>query len=325
MEREKRQNFTQSYQRNLIHATVASTTGINNKTRLIKAYGSQANRIEVLNKLKKQSKFTLWWFSTFILLGLVCLVLDFENSWFNVFDLFFVMVNVYLIAKGKLIGIYIGIAECFVYAFICYQSQLFGEVVKSLLISVPLNIYSVIVWKQGIKERQKEKYNQKEDEDVVIKKMTKTQKVLCGFSVVFVSVACYFFLKYVLGQTTALYLSSLSLAIIIVGKVLTAKQFMETYAVFNLSDIIGVGMWIETMISIGFNIPAMSMLIYYLALLFNDVYAFNLWKAMYRKVAINHGGYLFARRKIKINKIIKLRRQYQKLKWNRAIDVSKNS
>ena len=326
MEKKNRNNSYQyNYQRNLIHATAASTTGINNKTRLIKAYGSQANRIEILNKLQKQSKFTLWWFSTFILLGIVCLFLDFQNSWFNVFDLYFVMFNVYLIAKGKLVGIYVGILECFVYAFICYQTQLFGEVVKVLLISVPLNVYSIFLWKKGIKERQKEKYNKKEEEDVVIKKMTSSQKIFCLISLIIVSVACYFFLKYALNQTAALILSALSLAIVIIGKVLTAKQYMETYAVFIFSDIIGTCMWIETFVLSSFSIAAFSMVIYYVALFLNDIYAYNLWKAMYRKVAINHGGFLFAKRKLKIKKIIKLRRRYKNLHWNKSIDINKNS
>lgn len=325
MEKKNRKNLYQSYQRNLIHATVGSTTGINNKDRLIKAYGSQANRIEILNKLKKQSKFTIWWFTSFIFLGVICLILDFEGSWFNVFDLYFVMVNVYLIAKGKLVGIYVGILECFIYALICYQTQLFGEVVKVLLISVPLNIYSIFQWKKGMKNKKKEKYNKEDNEDVVIKKMTKAGKFFCGLSLVLVSVFCYFFLKFILNQTTALYLSSIALAITIVGKILTAKQYMETYAVFNVSDIICTGMWIETIITTGFSIAALSMLIYNIALLFNDVYAFSLWKAMYRKVAVNGGGFLFARRKISIKRIIKLRRQYKNLRWNREVDVNKNS
>ncbi len=325
MEKNNRQHLSQSYQRNLIRGVAASTTGINNQDRLIKAYGSRANRIEILNKLQKQSKFTLWWFSTFIILGIVCLSLDFQDCWFNIFDLYFVMVNVYLVAKGKLVGIYIGILECFVYAFICYQSQLFGEIVKSLLICVPLNIYSIYSWKKRLKERNKDKYKQTQDEDVEIRKLSKPQKVLCGVGLIVGSVVCYFFLKYALGQTTALYLSSVSLAILIIGKVMLAMQFMENYSVYMISDIIGIGMWIEAMISTGFSFAAFSMLIYYLAIFCNDVYAYNLWKAMYRKVAINGKGFLFVRRKLKVNKIIKLRRRYRTLRWDKKIDIAKNS
>ena len=56
------------------------------------------------------------------------------------------MINIDLVARGKLVGMYIGILECFVYAFICFRTQLYGEVVKSLLISVPLNFYSVFLF-----------------------------------------------------------------------------------------------------------------------------------------------------------------------------------
>lgn len=317
--------YQTSYQKNLIHATVASTTGINNKDRLIKAYGSLPNRIEILQKLKKQSKFTLWWFTTFILLGAVCLVWDFQNSWFNVFDLYMVMFNVYLIAKGKLSGIYVGILECLIYALICYKTNLFGEVIKVLCISVPLNIYSIVAWTKNIKQRKKEKFVKSEDEDVVIKKMTKAGKVGTSFAFIFVSVICYLFLKYLLGQTAALELGAISLAIIIIGKILTAKQYMETYAVFIVSDFIGLFMWLEMILVGGFEVASLSMIIYYFAMVFNDIYAYGLWKAMYRKTSINGGGMLFAKRKVNIKRIIKLRRQFRNLKWNREVDVNKNS
>ena len=173
-------------------------------------------------------------------------------------------------------------------------------------------------------KRKKEKYVKKEEEDVVIKKMSTMGKFTSLLSLAFISVACYFFLKYVLGQNTALVLSAISLAIIILGKILTARQYVESYAVFIISDIIGFCMWIEILVVSGFSIATISMLIYYLALFFNDVYGYSLWKAMYRKVALN-GGFLFAKRKLSIKKIIKLRRQYRNLRWNREIDIAKNS
>lgn len=326
MKKKSKPNLYQnSYQKNLIHATVASTTGINNKDRLIKTYGSLPNRIEILQKLKKQSKFTLWWFTTFILLGIVCLIWDFENSWVNVFDLYIIMINVYLIARGKLSGIYVGILECFIYAFICYKSSLFGEVIKVLCISVPLNIYSIVVWTKGIKNRKKEKYVKTEDEDVVIKKMTKSGKIGTAFAFIGVSVLCYLFIKYGLKQTAALELSAISLAIVVIGKILTAKQYMETYAVFIVSDFIGLFMWLEMIFVGGFEVASLSMIIYYVAMIFNDINAYGLWKAMYRKVNINGKGMLFAKRKVSIKRIIKLRRQFRNLRWNREVDVNKNS
>lgn len=313
----------QNYQRNLINVTTATNVGINNHDRLVKAYGSTANRIEVLNMLKKQSKFTIYWFIIFGLLGAACLVIDI-NGWFQVFDLYLVMVNIYLVAKGRLLGIALGIIECCIYAFICFKSQLFGEVIKVMCISVPLNIFSLISWKLASKKKEKDKFNTKKDDDVVIRKLNKKQKLIFGSALIACSGLAFLLLKFVIGQENALLLSSIALAITIVGKVLTARKYVESYILFLCGNIICLLMWGQTMIESGVNLSDLSMTVYYLACFSFDVYAYELWKSMYRRVAIN-GGVILAKRKVKITRIIKLRRRYKNLHWDREVDIAKNS
>ncbi|MBP3581824.1 MAG: nicotinamide mononucleotide transporter [Clostridia bacterium] len=313
----------QNYQRNLINVTTATNIGINNHDRLVKAYGSTANRIEVLNMLRKQSKFTIYWFIIFGLLGIACLVIDI-NGWFQVFDLYLVMVNIYLVARGKLIGIALGIVECCIYAFICFKSQLFGEVIKVMCISVPLNIFSLISWKLASKKKEKDKFNTKKDDDVVIRKLNKKLKLVFGGALVGCSGLAFLLLKFVIGQENALLLSSIALAITIVGKILTARKYVESYILFLCGNIICLLMWGQTMIESGVNLSDLSMTVYYLACFSFDVYAYELWKSMYRRVAIN-GGVILAKRKVKITRIIKLRRRYKNLHWNKEVDVAKNS
>ena len=315
----------QNYQRHLVKATVSTNIGINNHDRLVKVYGAGANRIELLNKLRKQSKFTIYWFATFIVLGLLCLFLDFKNSWFNIFDLYILMINVYLVARGKLIGMYIGVIECLFYAFICYRSQLFGEIIKVLCISVPLNIYTIISWTISMKKQKKEKYVDSDDkEDIVIKKFNKKQLSLyLAIAVVCVTVS-FIFLKFGLKQKNALLLSSIALTISIVGKILTAQRYMESYAIFIAGDVICMLMWGQTILQVGFTIAEFSMVIYYFACLSNDIVAYGIWKSMYRKVAVN-GGVVLAMRKVNIKRIARLRRQFRNLHWNKQIDMTKNS
>ena len=93
------QEKQKSYQQNVIRATVASNIGINNNERLVKTYGSLSHRIELINRIQKHSAFTKWWFAVFYILGFFCLCLDFKGAWFNVLDLYLVMVNAYLIAR----------------------------------------------------------------------------------------------------------------------------------------------------------------------------------------------------------------------------------
>lgn len=325
MKKKDKSLLYQNYQRHLVKATVSTNMGINSIDRLIKVYGADANRIELLNKLKKQSKFTIYWFLSFIVLGAVCLILDFKNSWFNVFDLYILMINIYLVARGKLAGMYIGVLECLFYAFICYKTQLFGEVIKVMCISVPLNIYTIISWIVSMKKQKKEKYVDSDSkEDIIIKRFNK--KLITLY--LFISVSCvalsYILLKFGLKQKNALFLSSVALMITIVGKILTAQRFMESYAVFVVGDIICMLMWGQTLLQVGFSIASLSMIIYYIACLANDIYAYGLWKSMYRKVAVN-GGVILYRRKINIKKIAKLRRRFRNLHWNKKIDITKNS
>lgn len=330
MKKETNRNLLyQNYQRHLVKATVSTNIGITNTDRLIKAYGAGANRIELLNKLQKQSKFTLYWFSTFILLGAICLILDFKNSWFNIFDLYILLFNIYLIARGKLLGMYIGVLECAFYAYICYKSQLFGEVVKVLCISIPLNIYTIISWVVSMKKKKKkmskEKYaSQDDEEDIVIKKFNK--KLLAAYILMAIAITAlsYVFLKFGLKQKTALLLGAIALMITVMGKILTAQRYMESYTVFIIGDIICMLMWGQTLIETGFSIANISMIVYYLACFTNNIYAYGLWKSMYRKVAVN-GGIILAQRKVNIKKIAKLRRTFRNLHWNKQIDMAKNS
>ena len=313
----------QHYSRNLIRATVSTNIGINNHDRLIKAYGAGAARIEILNKLRKQSKFTLYWFATFIVLGLVCLFLD-PAGWFNVFDLYILMINIHLVAKGKLVGIYVGILECVFYAFICFNSALHGEVFKVFAITIPLNIFSIISWMRSARKQKQDKYVETKQEDIVIKKLSKKSKPIYLLAIVLCSGVAYVLLRFVIGQTNALVLSSIALSISIVGKVMTAKRYMESYVLFLFGNIICLFMWGQTMIQTGFVLADITMIVYYLACFTMDIYAYDLWKAMYRKVAVN-GGVLLAKRKLNIKKIIKLRRQFKNLHWDKKIDVAKNS
>lgn len=327
MRKTDKSHIYQNYQRHLVKATVSTNIGINNFDRLVKVYGADANRIELLNKLRKQSKFTIYWFLSFVLLGAVCLILDFKNSWFNIFDLYILMVNIYLVARGKLAGMYIGVIECLFYAFICLKSELFGEVIKVMCISIPLNIYTIISWLVSMKKQKnkKEKYTDNNDkEDIVIKKIKKKQIVLYSFVAVVCVVLSFILLKYGLKQKNALTLSAIALTITIVGKILTAQRFMESYAIFLLGDIICLLMWGQTLVQVGFNIAQLSMILYYLACFTNDVYAYGLWKTMYRKVAVN-GGVILYKRRVNIKKIAKLRRMFRNLHWDKKIDMAKNS
>ena len=328
MRNNDRSELYQNYQRNLIKATVATNVGINNTEKIVKIYGASANRVELLTRLRKYSKFTIVWYITFFLLGLVCFAIT-PSSWFYVLDLYVVMINIDLVARGKLIGMYIGIFECFLYSFNAIQSGLWGEVIKNLAICVPLNVVSIINWTRSLRKQKYERYSSKQDEDIIVRKLTKLEILKYSVIGLFVCAGCYALLRYILPligikQDTALILGSVSLAITIISKILTSKKYMETWILGISGSIICLLMWGESIVTGGFNLSQISMIVYYLACFTNDVYAYSLWKSMYRKIAVN-GGKILAMRKVNIRRIIKLKRQFRSLHWDKKVDMSKNS
>ena len=323
-----RSEIYQNYQRNLIKATVATNVGINNPERIVKMYGASANRVELLTRLRKYSRFTITWYITFFILGLICLAIS-PSSWFYVLDLYVVMVNIDLVARGKLAGMYIGIFECFLYSFNAINTGLWGEVIKMLCICVPLNVVSIVNWTKALRKQKYEKFSSKEDEDIIVRRLSKLEIVKFSFIGLLVATGCYILLRYILPlinitQDTALELGAISLAISIISKIFTARKNMESWVLCIVNDLICLFMWAQSIIVSGFDISQISMIVYYMACFTNDLYAFSLWKSMYRKIAVN-GGKLLAMRKVNIRRIIKLKRQFKSLRWNKKIDMERNS
>ncbi len=319
-------NISDNYSRKLISGKVTATAGIRNPDNLNMVYGLGANRIEVLRALEKQNKFRLIWYITFFLLGIVCLILE-PKSWFYVLDLYVCMVNVDLVSQGKLVGVYIGIIECFMYAYICYVSGLFGEVIKMFAINVPLNIFTLISWTKNLREQKKISYKKNEEEEnaVTIRKLSKKSYLWLIPAIAVLYVGCYFGLQ-ALG-TSALIFSAGVLVCTIFNKILNGLRYKENWLFSILANVISVGMWIQVIITSsenGINLMELAPLVCTLANLVNGFYGYSMWKSMYRKVAVN-GGEILAIRKVSIKKIIKLRRKYQTLIWNKERDIEKNS
>ena len=114
------------------------------------------------------------------------------------------------------------------------------------------------------------------------------------------------------------------MAVSIIGEIMIAKCYMESFIPLYLGELLGLLIWVQTMIETTITMESITMVVYYFATISNNLYGHFLWKDVYRKVALKH-GVLLNKRKVNIKKIIKLRRQYKDLHWNKKIDMNKNS
>lgn len=237
------------------------------------------------------------------------------------------MINIDLVSRGKIVGIYIGLIECFMYIYICYVTGLYGEIIKMCALNIPLNIFSIISWTKSLKEQKKKKYSDaKEESSVVIKKLKAKSYIWIALGSVVLYVGFYFGLKAI--GSNALIFSTAVLTLTVFAKILSGLRYKENYLFSLAAGILSTLMWIEVIVtsakSGSFDYSILLMVLNSLAIVTNDIQGYSIWKAMYRKIAVN-GGEVFAMRKMNIKKIVKLRHQYQKLVWNEKVDTEKNS
>ncbi len=309
------------YKVNLIRASTTGNLGYSNHHHVLESYKTDELRPTLIKKLKKESKFTIVWFLLFFLLGITLLIVDPAN-WLNVLDLFIVMVNICLVTKRNVFGIYVGLLEVTVYGIICFFSGFYGEVINAFALYAPLYIYEIISWTISLKKQKK--YESSSDNEVAVTKLTKKQYLKYILSLIGIFIASFLLLKYVIKQESVLVISAISMAVSIIGEIMIAKRYMQSYIFLYLAEFTGLLIWVFSMIETGFTTEGLSMIVYYMATITNDIYGYFLWKDVYKKVARKY-GVIYSKKKLKINKIIKLKRQYKNLKWNREVDTIKNN
>ncbi len=312
-------NKANNHQINLIKASVSSNIGVLKEQDFCAANKSFADRIKYLFRI--QSLFSLIWLCSFIVIAIVCLICDF-HAWLNVIDFFFFLFATFYITKGYILGVYIALIEVLINAFINYKFGIFSETLTCLVIYLPLYIIQIINWNINIKKHSSDDSKQKKQ--IVIEKMSRKDYIIY-ISLFVVSLGfSYLFLAKILKQHTSLIFGIIALALQIISQLMIIKRFKESFIIYMLIDLSCIMIWIQSMIESTFSVSALVMVIYSVAGLINDFYGYALWKSMYRKVAVN-GGILLAMRKVNIKRIAKLRRRFRNLKWNKEVDVSKNS
>ena len=308
--------YSDNYARHLIRGNVTGNLGINSAVRFSAIYGEGVDRIQVLNTIRKENTFRFWWYIIFGLLGVSSLFIN-PAGWLSVVELFVLMINIDLVSRGKVIGIWIGILDCLIYILICSRTGLWGEVIKMAAINIPLNIVAIISWSKNIKSQSTGK-----KASIEVKRLNAKSTLFYVLIFLVAAVAGYFFLEF-LG-TTSLIISTISFAIGIISKTLNGQRYMESYVVSLIGNFISLSLWISTLIQMPSNPEALVQIVVYMSCVFNNSYSFLLWRGVYRKAKVN-GGRVLARRKVKINRVIKLRRMYRELYWDKKVDIVKNS
>ena len=220
-------------------------------------------------KMKAFFKQIKWWEYTFMSVFIVAIVVSgivFKSSELTIFCSLFGIVGVFFIAKGMLIGQMISIVYGALYATMSYFNHLYGEMIVTLAVTIPLYIATIISWMRNSSKKDK------------VVKVNKSLSVLewCLFFVVSVGVGVgmYFMLR--AFKTANLLISTFSVVALCMAGYLVVRRCEYNFIFYILSNIIGICLWMFTIIKES-NITYIPTIILFCVLLFLNIFGMITW------------------------------------------------
>lgn len=174
------------------------------------------------------------------------------------------MISVVLCAKGKILNYAFGLIQATTYAYICYQTSIYGEFMYNILM-IPMIIIGIISWKKNMGE-----------EEVKARNLSVRGLILLVVSIVVSTLLYSGFLK-VLGGAFAL-VDSTSTVISIIATILMITRYSEQWILWIIVNIVSVLLWFMALQS-GSN-GGITMLVMWTAYLFNSIYGWWNWRKM---------------------------------------------
>ncbi len=177
-------------------------------------------------------------------------------------------------AKGNPIGHAIGIVFCILYAIISYSFSYYGEMITYLCMSLPMAIIALVSWTRNPYKNNKA--------EVKINSITKKEFLLMWIPTILVTVAFYFILKYF--GTANLLPSTFSVATSFAAVYLCSKRTPYYALAYVANDAVLIVLWLLASLE---STRYISMLVCFIAFLFNDIYGFTNWQRMKRRQSRN--------------------------------------
>lgn len=175
-------------------------------------------------------------------------------------------------AKGNPFGQVLMVAFSLLYGIISYTFAYYGEMITYLGMTMPMAIFALISWlRNPYKENKAE---------VKVNSISKTEHIFMWLAALFVTVIFYLILEHF--DTANIIPSTLSVTTSFVAVYLTFRRSPCFALAYAANDIILIILWVMASIT---DIRYISVVVCFVAFLFNDIYGFISWQRMKKRQA----------------------------------------
>lgn len=225
--------------------------------------------MKILKSFKLLTRFELClWISSVIVVSLSYLLSPDKNILSILVSVIGVTALIF-IAKGLLLGQFLGITFAILYGIISFFFKYYGETMTYLLMSAPTTIAATIQW-------YKNPY--KKTMEVEVNKISKKQLFLTALLSLAVTFVFYFILKAL--HTTNLIFSTISVATSFFAASLTYLRSPYYALAYAANDVVLIVLWVLASIA---DLSYIPMIFCFVMFLFNDLYGYINWKRMMKK------------------------------------------
>lgn len=194
----------------------------------------------------------------------------FKSDALTIITSFVGIIGVLFVAKGLVLGQFLGLAVVVPYSLVSYFNGFYGEMIIYLLIMLPMYVWSIVVWS---------KHKNGETKSVEVNSIKWKEWLIFTLCSVFVFTGFYFLLKAL--NTNELFVSTLSVAASIFAVYLLARRSKYGFVSYIINDIILIVLWGISVFE-G-NLYLLAMLINPIVNFINDIYGFINWNILQRK------------------------------------------
>ncbi|MBQ5883763.1 MAG: nicotinamide mononucleotide transporter [Clostridia bacterium] len=229
---------------------------------------------ELFMKIKKMLNYfsltekLLWSFS--VLAIIVSFLLFDKENYLTLIASIIGVTSLIFCAKGNPFGQILMVIFAIIYSVISYSFQYFGEMVTYLGMTLPMAIFSLIVWlKNPFKENHSE---------VSVNRITLRETIFMMILTSFVTFVFYYILDYF--NTTNLIPSTISVATSFFAAYLTFRRNPYFALAYTTNDIVLIVLWVLASLK---EVSYISVVICFVVFLINDLYGFISWIKMQKR------------------------------------------
>lgn len=183
------------------------------------------------------------------------------------------ILGVVLAAKGKVSTYIFATINVAIYAYLTFNNHLYGEFMLNTFYYIPMNFVGFYLWSR---------HKDEESGDVEGKSLTLKQIIILLIAVAIVVIIYWQILSHIGGQLALI--DAMSTVFSVVALIMQVARYAEQWLLWIIVNVVSVVMWV---LLLGEDSSAITMVVMWVAYLFNSMYGYYNWKKLAARNANN--------------------------------------